>query len=162
MNPCDIVDSSKLPINFILYRFLKTLALWLCCLTMRKHEGYGRTACRVLYTVHRYFLVLFHMFNFVISYCYPGNLVCLQGSAALSSFPEVAFPSETHSFKGSFQDVSIEKLFVAGILDELKICFSCGYEVCLLPNFPCKLASESMVWLIFSVEQPQTQKSSAS
>jgi vacuolar protein sorting-associated protein 13A/C len=74
-----------------------------------------------------------------------GAIYRASGSAALSSFPEVAFPSETHSFKGSFQDVSIEKLFVAGILDELKICFSCGYEVCLLPNFPCKLASESMV-----------------
>uniref|UniRef100_A0A0E0BDW2 PH domain-containing protein n=1 Tax=Oryza glumipatula TaxID=40148 RepID=A0A0E0BDW2_9ORYZ len=58
-----------------------------------------------------------------------GAIYRASGSAALSSFPEVAFPSETHSFKGSFQDVSIEKLFVAGILDELKICFSCGYEV---------------------------------
>uniref|UniRef100_A0A0E0R2L4 PH domain-containing protein n=1 Tax=Oryza rufipogon TaxID=4529 RepID=A0A0E0R2L4_ORYRU len=57
-----------------------------------------------------------------------GAIYRASGSAALSSFPEVAFPSETHSFKGSFQDVSIEKLFVAGILDELKICFSCGYE----------------------------------
>uniref|UniRef100_A0A0E0MAV7 PH domain-containing protein n=1 Tax=Oryza punctata TaxID=4537 RepID=A0A0E0MAV7_ORYPU len=58
-----------------------------------------------------------------------GAIYRASGSAALSSFPEVAFPSENQSFKGSFQDVSIEKLFVAGILDELKICFSCGYEV---------------------------------
>jgi vacuolar protein sorting-associated protein 13A/C len=56
----------------------------------------------------------------------------LQGSAAVSSFPEVALPSETNSFKGNFTDiVDTEKLFVAGILDELKICFSCGYEVFL-------------------------------
>lgn len=51
---------------------------------------------------------------------------------AISSFPGVALPSEAHSFKGSFPDVAdTEKLFVAGILDELKICFSCGYEVFL-------------------------------
>jgi vacuolar protein sorting-associated protein 13A/C len=56
----------------------------------------------------------------------------LQGSAAVSSFPEAALPSETNSFKGNFADVvDTEKLFVAGILDELKICFSCGYEVFL-------------------------------
>lgn len=66
-------------------------------------------------------------------------LVCLQGSAALSSFPEVAISSETNSFKGSFPDVDTEKLFVAGILDELKICFSCGYEVFILNNFLCNL-----------------------
>lgn len=51
-----------------------------------------------------------------------------SGSAAVSSFPEVALPSESNSFKGNFADVDTEKLFVAGILDELKICFSCGYE----------------------------------
>ncbi|WVZ57683.1 hypothetical protein U9M48_008037 [Paspalum notatum var. saurae] len=52
-----------------------------------------------------------------------------SGSAAVSSFPEVAVPSESHSFKGNFLDVvDTEKLFVAGILDELKIRFSCGYE----------------------------------
>lgn len=57
-------------------------------------------------------------------------LAYLQGSVALSSFPEADLPSESHSFKGSFSDVvDTEKLFVAGILDELKICFSCGYEV---------------------------------
>jgi vacuolar protein sorting-associated protein 13A/C len=57
-------------------------------------------------------------------------LAYLQGSAALSSFPEAALPSEAHSFKGSLPDVvDTEQLFLAGILDELKICFSCGYEV---------------------------------
>ncbi|KAL6642664.1 hypothetical protein ACP70R_020845 [Stipagrostis hirtigluma subsp. patula] len=58
-----------------------------------------------------------------------GAIYRASGSATVSSFPEVALPSEAHSFKGSFPDtVETEKLFVAGILDELKICFSCGYE----------------------------------
>ncbi|CAD6212089.1 unnamed protein product [Miscanthus lutarioriparius] len=58
-----------------------------------------------------------------------GAIYRASGSAAISSFPGVALPSEAHSFKGSFPDVAdTEKLFVAGILDELKICFSCGYE----------------------------------
>uniref|UniRef100_J3N503 PH domain-containing protein n=1 Tax=Oryza brachyantha TaxID=4533 RepID=J3N503_ORYBR len=58
-----------------------------------------------------------------------GAIYRASGSAAISSFPEVSLPSEVHSFKGNFPDVvNIEKLFVAGILDELKICFSCGYE----------------------------------
>jgi vacuolar protein sorting-associated protein 13A/C len=58
-----------------------------------------------------------------------GAIYRASGSAAVSSFPEVALPSETNSFKGNFTDiVDTEKLFVAGILDELKICFSCGYE----------------------------------
>ncbi|KAF8689392.1 hypothetical protein HU200_041935 [Digitaria exilis] len=57
-----------------------------------------------------------------------GAIYRASGSAALSSFPEVALSSETNSFKGNFPDVDTEKLFVAGILDELKICFSCGYE----------------------------------
>lgn len=68
----------------------------------------------------------------LIIFCWhPYNLAFLQGSAAVSSFPEVALSSETNSFKGNFADVDTEKLFVAGILDELKICFSCGYEVFL-------------------------------
>jgi vacuolar protein sorting-associated protein 13A/C len=69
----------------------------------------------------------------LIIFCWhPYNLAFLQGSAAVSSFPEAALPSETNSFKGNFADVvDTEKLFVAGILDELKICFSCGYEVFL-------------------------------
>ncbi|KAK3153327.1 hypothetical protein QOZ80_2BG0170820 [Eleusine coracana subsp. coracana] len=58
-----------------------------------------------------------------------GAIYRASGSVAVSSFPEAALPSESHSFKGSFPDVvDTEKLFVAGILDELKICFSCGYE----------------------------------
>uniref|UniRef100_A0A0Q3N5I8 PH domain-containing protein n=1 Tax=Setaria italica TaxID=4555 RepID=A0A0Q3N5I8_SETIT len=57
-----------------------------------------------------------------------GAIYRASGSAAVSSFPEVALSSETNSFKGNFADVDTEKLFVAGILDELKICFSCGYE----------------------------------
>ncbi|XP_062205491.1 uncharacterized protein LOC133907454 isoform X2 [Phragmites australis] len=58
-----------------------------------------------------------------------GAIYRASGSAAVSSFPEVALLSEAHSLKGSFPDVvDTEKLFVAGILDELKICFSCGYE----------------------------------
>jgi len=57
-----------------------------------------------------------------------GAIYRASGSA-ISSFPGVALPSEAHSFKGNFLDVAdTEKLFVAGILDELKICFSCGYE----------------------------------
>jgi hypothetical protein len=41
-------------------------------------------------------------------------------------------------------------LFVAGILDELKVCFSCGYEVCLsccyvfLLSVPCNLESNTV------------------
>jgi hypothetical protein len=41
-------------------------------------------------------------------------------------------------------------LFVAGILDELKVCFSCGYEVCLscwyvfLLSVPCILESNTV------------------
>ncbi|KAL6906369.1 hypothetical protein ACP4OV_003970 [Aristida adscensionis] len=57
-----------------------------------------------------------------------GAIYRASGSAAVSSFPEDALALEAHSFKGSFPDVDTEKLFVAGILDELKICFSCGYE----------------------------------
>uniref|UniRef100_A0A0D9XMK5 PH domain-containing protein n=1 Tax=Leersia perrieri TaxID=77586 RepID=A0A0D9XMK5_9ORYZ len=58
-----------------------------------------------------------------------GAIYRASGSAAVSSFPEEVFPSESNSFKGSFPDVAnTEKLFVAGILDELKICFSCGFE----------------------------------
>ncbi|RLN19158.1 hypothetical protein C2845_PM02G19660 [Panicum miliaceum] len=58
-----------------------------------------------------------------------GAIYRASGSAVVSSFPEVALPSETNSFKGNFTDiVDTEKLFVAGILDELKIRFSCGYE----------------------------------
>ena len=65
----------------------------------------------------------------------------MQGSAAVSSFPEDALPSETNSFEGNFTDiVDTEKLFVAGILDELKICFSCGYEVFFfITNILCNL-----------------------
>ncbi|KAL5230936.1 hypothetical protein ABZP36_029712 [Zizania latifolia] len=58
-----------------------------------------------------------------------GAIYRASGSPAVSNFTEVAFPPEAHSFKGSFPDVvNIEKLFAAGILDELKMCFSCGYE----------------------------------
>ncbi|XP_073352999.1 uncharacterized protein [Aegilops tauschii subsp. strangulata] len=58
-----------------------------------------------------------------------GAIYRASGSATVSNFPEAAFTSEARSFKGSLPDVvNIEKLFLAGILDELKICFSCGYE----------------------------------
>ncbi|PNT67930.1 hypothetical protein BRADI_3g33740v3 [Brachypodium distachyon] len=57
-----------------------------------------------------------------------GAIYRASGSAAVSNFPEAVFPSEAHSFKGVSDVVNIEKMFLAGILDELKICFSCGHE----------------------------------
>lgn len=97
---------------------------------MTKDGKYGRAGCRALYTVHRYSLVSSIHVSLYYSIDIHIFISLFAGFCCFPSFPEVDLPSESHSFKGSFSDVvDIEKLFVAGILDELKICFSCGYEV---------------------------------
>jgi hypothetical protein len=58
----------------------------------------------------------------------------VQGAPSIAAISEA--PSPDGSTKGnSFDNMAvgetIEKLFLAGILDELRVCFSCSYEVLL-------------------------------
>ncbi|XP_073000916.1 uncharacterized protein [Typha latifolia] len=62
-----------------------------------------------------------------------GAIYRASGSAAISTLSETSSPSSIEkdsSPKGSriLDFVNTEKLFVAGVLDELKICFSCCYQ----------------------------------
>lgn len=69
----------------------------------------------------------------------------MQGSAAVSSLSEISSPtdnSEDKSFKERtvLDVVNMEKLFLVGALDELKIRFSCSYQVgvSIVSNFSMK------------------------
>jgi len=50
----------------------------------------------------------------------------MQGSS-ITSISEVPSPSEVKPAISDFWNM--EKLFVCGVLDELRICFSCSYQV---------------------------------
>lgn len=55
----------------------------------------------------------------------------MQGSAAVTSLSEASSPAGITKAK-SFDYIdamNMEKLFLTGVLDELRICFSCNYQV---------------------------------
>lgn len=60
-----------------------------------------------------------------------GNV---QGAPSITTISEIPSPDGSTSSKSFGSDnmangAIIEKLFLAGVLDELRVCFSCTYEV---------------------------------
>lgn len=60
-----------------------------------------------------------------------GNV---QGAPSIATISEIPSPDGSTSSNSFGSDnlangAIIEKLFLAGVLDELRVCFSCAYEV---------------------------------
>lgn len=53
----------------------------------------------------------------------------MQGSSSITTVSEVSSPSKPMGSSAMSVFGNMEKLFVCGVLDELRVCFSCSYQV---------------------------------
>lgn len=71
------------------------------------------------------------------------SLTFVQGAAPITTLSETSSDPEDseaeYSDKLDVIDVNVERLFVTGFLDELKVCFSYSYQVSLVFLFSMKL-----------------------
>ena len=70
------------------------------------------------------------------------SLTFVQGAAPITTLSETSSDPEDseaeYSDKLDVIDVNVERLFVTGFLDELKVCFSYSYQVSLVFLFSMK------------------------
>lgn len=80
----------------------------------------------------------------------------MQGSAPVTSLSETSSESEDSIVKLNDKDdvvdlSKMERAFITGVLDELKVCFSYSYQVSLNyildKKLPCKRRSDRAVFL---------------
>lgn len=80
--------------------------------------------------------------------------ICLQASAAITSLSEASSESEDEKHepvdKNVTDLVNMEKIFVTGVLDELKICFSSNHSVGFELLFKYYFAS-SFIFLVLEL-----------